>query len=120
MVGLRIAIGITWGAFWLIWLMAALGAKHGTRPTRSPRSLALRIGMIVILIAARPLSVHHALDIGNWPVVIIGTAMFVAGLGVALWARASIAKNWGMPMTLKDEPELVDGGPYRFVRHPIY
>ena len=25
-----------------------------------------------------------------------------------------------MPMTEKDEPELVTSGPYRFVRHPIY
>jgi protein-S-isoprenylcysteine O-methyltransferase Ste14 len=25
-----------------------------------------------------------------------------------------------MPMTQKDEPELVTSGPYHFVRHPIY
>jgi protein-S-isoprenylcysteine O-methyltransferase Ste14 len=25
-----------------------------------------------------------------------------------------------MPMTEKDEPELVTSGPYRLVRHPIY
>jgi protein-S-isoprenylcysteine O-methyltransferase Ste14 len=25
-----------------------------------------------------------------------------------------------MPMTPKDDPELVTSGPYRFVRHPIH
>ena len=25
-----------------------------------------------------------------------------------------------MPMTLRERPELVTGGPYAFVRHPIY
>jgi protein-S-isoprenylcysteine O-methyltransferase Ste14 len=31
-----------------------------------------------------------------------------------------IGRNWGGPMTQKDEPELVTSGPYRLVRHPIY
>jgi protein-S-isoprenylcysteine O-methyltransferase Ste14 len=31
-----------------------------------------------------------------------------------------IGRNWGTPMTQKDEPELVTSGPYRLVRHPIY
>ena len=31
-----------------------------------------------------------------------------------------IGRNWGTPMTQKDEPELVTSGPYHVVRHPIY
>jgi protein-S-isoprenylcysteine O-methyltransferase Ste14 len=31
-----------------------------------------------------------------------------------------IGRNWGVPMTRKEEPELVTSGPYRLVRHPIY
>ena len=50
----------------------------------------------------------------------VGLAMFVSGLALAVWARVYLGRNWGMPMTQKDEPELVTSGPYRFVRHPIY
>jgi protein-S-isoprenylcysteine O-methyltransferase Ste14 len=32
----------------------------------------------------------------------------------------TIGRNWGTPMTQKDEPELVTRGPYHLVRHPIY
>jgi protein-S-isoprenylcysteine O-methyltransferase Ste14 len=39
---------------------------------------------------------------------------------VAIWARVHIGRNWGTPMTQKDEPELVTSGPYHLVRHPIY
>jgi protein-S-isoprenylcysteine O-methyltransferase Ste14 len=39
---------------------------------------------------------------------------------VGPWARYYLGKNWGMPMTVKEDPELVTGGPYTFVRHPIY
>jgi protein-S-isoprenylcysteine O-methyltransferase Ste14 len=53
-------------------------------------------------------------------VQIVGLVLFLAGLGLAVWARIYLGRNWGMPMTRKDEPELVTSGPYRFVRHPIY
>ncbi len=43
-----------------------------------------------------------------------------ARLGFAVWARVHIGRNWGTPMTQKDEPELVTSGPYHRVRHPIY
>lgn len=46
--------------------------------------------------------------------------LLVAGLGLAVWARIYLGRNWGMPMTRKAEPELVTRGPYRLVRHPIY
>jgi hypothetical protein len=41
-------------------------------------------------------------------------------LGFAIWARVHIGRNWGTPMTQKDQPELVTSGPYHLVRHPIY
>ena len=47
--------------------------------------------------------------------------MLVAlGLGLAIWARAHIGRNWGLPMSRKAYPELVTSGPYAVIRHPIY
>ena len=46
--------------------------------------------------------------------------MFLAGLALAVWARIYLGKNWGMPMSEKQNPELVTSGPYRYIRHPIY
>jgi protein-S-isoprenylcysteine O-methyltransferase Ste14 len=50
----------------------------------------------------------------------LGLVLLAVGLGFAIWARLHIGRNWGTPMTRKDEPELVTSGPYRLVRHPIY
>jgi protein-S-isoprenylcysteine O-methyltransferase Ste14 len=50
----------------------------------------------------------------------VGIALFAAGLSFAVWARVHLGRNWGTPMTQKDEPELVTSGPYHRVRHPIY
>ena len=48
------------------------------------------------------------------------SALTALGLGFAIWARVHIGRNWGTPMSQKDDPELVTSGPYHLVRHPIY
>ncbi len=116
---IAIAIGIGWVVFWIYWLLAATGAKQssGSRRRRPPG-----IGIVVLaFILARVLggntsyAVNHELVLG-----VIGAIVFTSGLLLAVWARIHLGRNWGMPMTQKQEPELVTDGPYRFVRHPIY
>lgn len=117
MPALRTAIAALWVAFWLYWLISATGAKQGTR-TRRIRPPGLMIVVLVFLLfrVVRPSSgaVHSPI------LEALGAILLVAGLGLAVWARIHLGRNWGMPMTLKQEPELVTSGPYRLVRHPIY
>ncbi len=61
-----------------------------------------------------------SLAVHSWPLMIVGTVLFVAGLALAIWARVIIGRNWGMPTSERAEPELVTAGPYAVVRHPIY
>lgn len=115
-----IAILVCWVAFWIYWLLASASAKTGTR--RNWTGFAgFRVGIILIvllLVRTRVLKGHAGT---NDPLLWgIGLAVFVAGLGLAVWARVYIGSNWGMPMTQKEEPELVTSGPYHRVRHPIY
>jgi protein-S-isoprenylcysteine O-methyltransferase Ste14 len=49
-----------------------------------------------------------------------GTFLCVIGLAFTVWARATLGRNWSGTVTLKESHELVDRGPYRLVRHPIY
>lgn len=50
----------------------------------------------------------------------IGAVLCAAGVGLAVWARINIGRNWGVPMSKKENPELVTTGPYSRIRHPIY
>ena len=54
------------------------------------------------------------------PLELVGALCAVLGVAFAVWARVYLASNWGMPMTLRENPKLVTTGPYRYVRHPIY
>lgn len=113
---LRTVLLVTWGAFWLFWLIAAVGAKHGSGggAARAPGLLVLVTFLLLRVFKADASAIHSV------ALQVIGVVLFAAGLGLAVWARLHLGRNWGMPMTRKDEPQLVTSGPYRFVRHPIY
>lgn len=109
---------VGWAAFWLYWIAAALSMKRGRVPWgRELRIRAVIAVLMIVLIRAGAFHGHgHA---GAWRSV-VGLVLFVFGLAFALWARLHLGRNWGTPMTQKNEPELVTSGPYRLVRHPIY
>jgi protein-S-isoprenylcysteine O-methyltransferase Ste14 len=116
---LRVAIGIAWVAFWVYWLVSAAGAKRGTHrglAGRVPRLLIVAVAVVLLRFSG----LHGSGAVDSVALDALGSALFAAGLGLAIWARIHLGRNWGMPMTRKDEPELVTSGPYRFVRHPIY
>lgn len=64
--------------------------------------------------------VFDGLAVNSSILQVVGLIVFLSGLGLAVWAMIHLGRNWAMPMTQKDEPELVTSGPYRFVPHPIY
>jgi len=49
-----------------------------------------------------------------------GLGICLLGLALAIWSRNTLGRNWSSVVMLKKEHELVERGPYRFVRHPIY
>src|SRR5579885_2121537 len=116
-VALVFAVG--WAVFWLTWLVAAFSLKRGRVPWS--RELRIRAVLVVVAILLARVGAFRGgrLATDPWRAG-VGLALFAAGLAFAIWARVHIGRNWGVPMTQKNEPELVTSGPYRLVRHPIY
>jgi protein-S-isoprenylcysteine O-methyltransferase Ste14 len=115
----ELIFAVGWGAFWLYWLAAAFSMKRGRIPwSRELRIRALIVALAVVLVRFGVFR-GHGVQSGPWRAG-IGLALFAAGLLFAIWARIHIGRNWGTPMTQKNDPELVTSGPYRLVRHPIY
>jgi len=114
-----IVIGAGWVAFWIYWLVASRSAKSGRGSWT--QFAGFRVGIILVvllLLRLRVLKGHAATS--NALLMGIGTAIFALGLALAIWARVYIGRNWGTPMSRKEEPELVTTGPYHTIRHPIY
>src|SRR5215510_11483973 len=115
----ELVFAIAWAAFWLYWLVAAFSVERGRVPWS--RELIIRgvIAVVVILLIRVGAFRNHGLNTDPWRAG-LGLVLLALGLGFAIWARVHIGRNWGTPMTQKNEPELVMSGPYHLVRHPIY
>ena len=119
------AFDTLWLAWTIYWCAAALTAKA----TRRRESMASRLLHFVPLGAAVVLLVSPRLA-GPWlatrlfPFTLawffLGFILAVAGLGLSVLARVWLGGNWSGTVTLKEDHELIRGGPYRWVRHPIY
>jgi protein-S-isoprenylcysteine O-methyltransferase Ste14 len=120
-----VIIGIGWIVFWLYWIASAFRSKKGTAPGLK-QFVVIRLILFVLAATLALLFNHlpqsfrnHFLATGAG-MLALGFILFLLGLGLAVWARIYLGKNWGMPMTQKQDPELVTDGPYRYIRHPIY
>ena len=119
MQAVELVFAIVWAAFWIYWLVAAFAMKRGHVPwARELRIRALIVILVVILIHFGVFR-GQGVNTDPWRAG-LGLVLFALGLGFAVWARVHIGRNWGTPMSQKDEPELVTSGPYHLVRHPIY
>jgi protein-S-isoprenylcysteine O-methyltransferase Ste14 len=115
------AIYSLWAVFWLAWLVAGLTAKRAAQ-SGMRQFVGFRVVILVILLLVVRSGVfkgHHAI-VSNPVLQGIGVALFLMGLGLAVWARVHLGRNWGAPMSEKVDAELVTTGPYRYIRNPIY
>src|ERR1700727_2525805 len=119
-----IVIGAGWVIFWVGWFAAAAGTKRGQRGRGNwARFAGVRVVLILVVVLLARLRVvkGHGAGYVTDPVLWgVGLAIWVLGLGLAVWARIHLGRNWGMPTSTKEDPDLVTSGPYRTIRHPIY
>ena len=116
-----IVVGTCWIVFFGIWAVLARGGAGGERRS-APGMMVVRLLLIAAILLAVRFGFPPAADFGRFAagVAPVGAAFCIAGLAFATWARVALGGSWGMPMTLRDKPELVTQGPYTYVRHPIY
>jgi protein-S-isoprenylcysteine O-methyltransferase Ste14 len=51
---------------------------------------------------------------------VLGAGLAVAGLAFTCWSRAVLGQYWSGTVALKADHKLIQSGPYRVVRHPLY
>jgi protein-S-isoprenylcysteine O-methyltransferase Ste14 len=121
----RNVIFADWVVFLVVWGLAALR----TNPTVRRQTFAQRLGQGLPMVFCALLLLEKQLAIGplGWrfapntaAVGWTGATITTAGVVIAIAARFFLGRNWSGWVTVKKGHQLIRGGPYAVVRHPIY
>ena len=118
---------LTWVAVLGYWLLSARSAKRAV----SQESLAVRLAVYwlplaiaVLLLGPGPWFGHSLLREQfvphTVPVYATGLGLAMAGAVLCIYSRFLLGRNWSATVQLKQDHELIQTGPYRLIRHPIY
>ncbi len=130
MVLINYLIAIPWLAFLVYWSVSAIGVKKDMVRRAWWRWSWVRLAAIAAVLVI--LSLNHVKVGAAWSraglfapassVVLgaLGAVLCWAGIGLAIWARYHLGRNWSNHPDIKEGHELVTSGPYRVLRHPIY
>jgi len=122
----RAVVQVVIPALWLAWLLYWIVAAADVKPTLWRETMASRLlHRVPLMLAAillaplEPIMTARCLPEGPlFP--FLGALMVAVGLGFASWARWHLGRNWSGLVTLKEGHSLIQTGPYKYVRHPIY
>lgn len=120
-----IVVNGCWFVFVVLWVLAAFRTKKTVYSEmlgqRLLVQLIIAVGVILLFKAPRePYPLNMLFMPQNVSVAFASAAICICGLAFTAWARLTLGRNWSARVTLKEDHELIQRGPYRLVRHPIY
>ena len=117
-------------ALWIGWALYWAAMALRTKPTERQENGLSRLAYAVPLLIGAWLMVDRSLPFGfflhgrfvpdGWATEGAGLAIAVAGFAFTVWARIHLGSNWSGMVTIKQGHDLIQTGPYGYVRHPIY
>jgi protein-S-isoprenylcysteine O-methyltransferase Ste14 len=124
----RVVLQIIIPGLWFAWLLYWIVAAADVKATRWRETVASRLlhrvplALAALLLLPRRLEpIMTARYLPQGPLFpALGAIMVAVGLGFAIWARRHLGGNWSGEVTLKEDHSLIQTGPYKYVRHPIY
>ena len=116
------AFWFLWGLYWAVAALRRGPVERRQPPLEGLAHLAVMGAGFILFYAADPRwgglnrrfipqgRVVHAL-------AVILTAL---GLGLAVFARVYLGRNWSAEVVIRKDHRLIESGPYARIRHPIY
>jgi protein-S-isoprenylcysteine O-methyltransferase Ste14 len=79
------------------------------------------VGLFLLLrYASTPKSVNVVLWHRTLLFAVLSVGIVLIGLLVLIWARRTLGSSWSATVETKEKQEIVQIGPYRYIRHPMY
>lgn len=61
-----------------------------------------------------------AIAFARWPILILGLLLMWSGIALRQWSVATLGRLFTVRVRVHPGQVVIDGGPYRWVRHPSY
>jgi protein-S-isoprenylcysteine O-methyltransferase Ste14 len=116
---------ILWVALGIYWLIAAFFVKRTVKQQSDWQRVfyLFLVTIAFILLFTKDfnfsfLYAHIFPQNDFWKIT--GLGLCIAGLSFCVCARVHLGENWSGTITIKEDHELVQNGPYAITRNPIY
>lgn len=124
---IKIGLKLTWLVVLIYWFIAGLSAKKvKDQEPFFKRFIQYWLPLIIAVLLLGPGEwyghswlrenfIEHTNLVG-----ITGLLLAIIGAIIACTSRSALGKNWSLSIQQKEDHQLIKGGIYKFVRHPIY
>ncbi|HET9940853.1 MAG TPA: isoprenylcysteine carboxylmethyltransferase family protein [Candidatus Eisenbacteria bacterium] len=116
------ALWFLWGIYWAV---AAIGRRRVARRQpvleRLGHLAVMGIGFALLYAADRRWAGLNRRFLPDSAIVQwIAVLLTILGLGLAVFARVYLGRNWSAEVVIREDHHLIRSGPYAHIRHPIY
>jgi protein-S-isoprenylcysteine O-methyltransferase Ste14 len=121
-------VGVAVG--WRVWLQQQRTGSSGVvlmspHATRAERVATLLYAIVALGTLCVPVAALSGIALGgparlHAAVVAFGIVVSAVTIAMTVWAQLSMGASWRIGVDHETTDELVTGGPFRFVRNPIY
>jgi protein-S-isoprenylcysteine O-methyltransferase Ste14 len=120
----NLPIAIAWAAFLLYWIISSPGNSFKIKFANLLLTIALALvvfGLFLFIAGGYfPENVNLSFWPSTLPVGLLADLVALVSLVILIWSRRTLGANWSANVRTKRIVELVQSGPYAYVRHPIY
>ncbi len=116
-------IALCFGVFILYTAMKAIRLRHGEE-----RQFQVRVGLLFVAFVALVVVFQRWFAARSGSVVwaqtitsnILGDLVTIGGLILFIQSHRALGRNWSSEVVVREKHELIEKGPYAYIRHPLY
>jgi protein-S-isoprenylcysteine O-methyltransferase Ste14 len=121
---MSILLAIVWLLFSAYWISSSFSVEKIKLRKINPFFL-LKIRYVVLVVVAVQLFINsHEIFLTKFKLSLwltfLGMLFLICGVSFAIYARYYLGRNWSSEPAIVNGQLLVQHGPYRYIRHPIY